>query len=74
MKEMLMATQTEGLRRVTLLQNSHPMSGLRVLVLVLLCVFFCSLFLGAYVWMRRPGFGQGGGKEAPKATRTDRGA
>jgi hypothetical protein len=40
---------------------SHPLSHARVVFLVVLVVFFCTLFIGAYVWMRRPSFGQVGG-------------
>jgi hypothetical protein len=46
---------------------SHPLSHARVIFLVVLVVFFCSLFIGAYVWMRRPSFGQVGGRPAPEA-------
>jgi hypothetical protein len=58
----------------------HPMSHLRIIFLVVLVVFFCSLFIGSYIWMRRPGFGQlghrvaetsaaaAGGDQSPKGT------
>jgi hypothetical protein len=36
----------------------HPMSHLRVIFLAVLVAFFCSLFIGSYIWMRRPNFGQ----------------
>jgi hypothetical protein len=36
----------------------HPMSHARVVFLVVLVVFFCALFIGSYIWMRRPGFGE----------------
>jgi hypothetical protein len=36
------------------------MSPLRVIFLIVLVLFFCSLFIGSYIWMRRPGFGQPG--------------
>ena len=38
----------------------HGLSRARLIFLVVLVVFFCALFIGSYVWMRRPSFGQGG--------------
>jgi hypothetical protein len=40
----------------------HAMSHARLIFLVVLVVFFCSLFIGSYIWMRRPSFGQVGGR------------
>jgi hypothetical protein len=37
----------------------QSMSRARVIVLIVLVVFMSSLFIAAYVWMRRPNFGQG---------------
>jgi hypothetical protein len=46
----------------------HPMSALRIVFLVVLVLFFCSLFIGSYIWMRRPNFGQiEGGRGMAKA-------
>jgi hypothetical protein len=46
----------------------HPMSALRITFLVVLVLFFCSLFIGSYIWMRRPNFGQlEGGRGVAKA-------
>jgi hypothetical protein len=41
---------------------THAMSHARLIFLVVLVVFFCSLFIGAYIWMRRPNFGQIAGR------------
>jgi ABC-type Fe3+ transport system permease subunit len=38
------------------------MSQARVVFLAVLVVFFCTLFIGSYIWMRRPRFGQVGGR------------
>jgi hypothetical protein len=47
----------------------HPMSHLRVIFLIALVLFFCSLFIASYIWMRRPNFGQlEGGRRMAKAT------
>jgi hypothetical protein len=43
----------------------HPMSPARVVFLAVLVVFFCTLFIGSYIWMRRPKFGQVGGRDRP---------
>jgi hypothetical protein len=46
----------------------HPMSALRITFLVVLVLFFCGLFIGSYIWMRRPNFGQlEGGRGMAKA-------
>jgi hypothetical protein len=42
----------------------HPMSHLRIIFLVVLVLSFCSLFIGSYIWMRRPSFGQLGQRMA----------
>ncbi len=39
----------------------HPMSLGRVIFLVIIVAFFCGLFVGSYIWMRRPRFGQARG-------------
>jgi hypothetical protein len=39
------------------------MSHGRLIFLIVLVVFFCTLFIGSYIWMRRPSFGQIGGRE-----------
>jgi hypothetical protein len=41
----------------------HAMSHARLVFLVVLVAFFCTLFIGAYIWMRRPNFGQIGRRE-----------
>ncbi len=40
--------------------QTHALSPARVIFLVVIVVFFCLLFIGSYIWMRRPSFGQGG--------------
>ena len=40
--------------------QAHPMSRAKLIFLVALVVFFTCLFIGTYIWMRRPNFGQGG--------------
>jgi hypothetical protein len=46
----------------------HAMSPARVVFLAVLVAFFCALFIGSYIWMRRPGFGQiGGHRPGPAA-------
>ncbi len=47
------------LLRMALVQP-HPMSKAKVIFLAILVVFFCGLFMGSYIWMRRPNFGQDG--------------
>jgi hypothetical protein len=42
----------------------HPMSHLRIIFLIVLVLFFCGLFIGCYIWMRRPSFGQLGQRVA----------
>jgi hypothetical protein len=39
-----------------------------VIFLVAIVVTFCALFIGFYVWMRRPDFGQGGSDQPTLAT------
>ena len=51
--------------------QTHDLSRARLIFLVVLVVFFCALFIGAYVWMRRPSFGQGGGRPAPGAVESN---
>jgi hypothetical protein len=53
--------------RVAVLQP-HALSLGRVIFLVAIVVTFCALFIGFYVWMRRPDFGQGGADQAALAT------
>jgi hypothetical protein len=55
---------------VAMLQ-SHAMSLGRVIFLVAIVVTFCVLFIGFYVWMRRPDFGQGG-SDQPTLTMAER--
>jgi accessory gene regulator protein AgrB len=38
--------------------RTQSLSVARIIFLVSLVVFFTLLFVGAYVWMRRPTFGQ----------------
>jgi hypothetical protein len=47
---------------------AHPMTAGRIVFLAVLVLFFCVLFVGAYVWMRRPNFGQleGGRRMKPQ--------
>jgi hypothetical protein len=52
----------------------HPMSPLRIVFLVVLVLFFCSLFIGSYIWMRRPSFGQlEGGRGNARGAQTPEG-
>ena len=44
---------------LAMLQSHAALSLGRVIFLVAIVVTFCALFIGFYVWMRRPGFGQG---------------
>jgi hypothetical protein len=53
--------------RVAMLQP-HALSLGRVIFLVAIVVTFCALFIGFYVWMRRPDFGQGGSDQPTLAT------
>ena len=43
------------------------MSHAKLIFLIALVVFFIVLFVVAYVWMRRPDFGQKGGRPIPTA-------
>jgi hypothetical protein len=45
------------------LVQPHPMTGGRLVFLVLLVAFFSVLFVVTYVWMRRPDFGQHGNEK-----------
>jgi hypothetical protein len=54
--------------------QTHALSPARVIFLVVIVVFFCLLFVGSYIWMRRPSFGQGGetpGSGAVQPNRVD---
>jgi ribose/xylose/arabinose/galactoside ABC-type transport system permease subunit len=44
--------------------QSQAMSHAKFVFLIVLVVFFIALFVVAYVWMRRPDFGQKGGHAA----------
>jgi hypothetical protein len=49
--------------------QSQAMSHAKFVFLIALVVFFVALFVAAYVWMRRPDFGQKGGHHpAPTAS------
>jgi hypothetical protein len=45
--------------------QSQAMSHAKFIFLIALVVFFVALFVAAYVWMRRPDFGQKGGRPVP---------
>jgi hypothetical protein len=45
--------------------QSQAMSHAKFVFLIALVVFFVVLFVAAYVWMRRPDFGQKGGRAMP---------
>ena len=47
--------------------HSQTLSPARLIFLISLVVFFTVLFVVAYVWMRKPDFGQHGGHEQPAA-------
>jgi hypothetical protein len=51
------------------LAQSQTLSPARLIFLISLVVFFTVLFVVAYIWMRRPGFGQHGGHELPAVSR-----
>jgi hypothetical protein len=51
--------------------ETHALSRARLIFLVVLVVFFCLLFIGSYVWMRRPSFGQGAGKPGSGPVETE---
>ena len=48
--------------------QSQAMSHAKFIFLIALVVFFVALFVAAYVWMRRPDFGQKGGQRVPTAS------
>jgi uncharacterized membrane protein YtjA (UPF0391 family) len=48
--------------------QSQAMSHAKFVFLIALVIFFVALFVAAYVWMRRPDFGQKGGRPMPTAT------
>ena len=48
--------------------QSQTMSHAKFIFLVALVVFFVALFVAAYLWMRRPDFGQKGGRAIPSAS------
>ena len=50
--------------------QSQAMSHAKFIFLLALVVFFVTLFVAAYVWMRRPDFGQKGGHH-PMPTASD---
>ncbi|MFZ0249801.1 MAG: hypothetical protein WAL61_07635 [Acidimicrobiales bacterium] len=45
--------------------QSQAMSHAKFIFLIALVIFFVVLFVAAYVWMRRPDFGQKGGHPMP---------
>jgi hypothetical protein len=47
--------------------QSQTMSHAKFVFLIALVIFFVALFVAAYVWMRRPDFGQKGGRAMPTA-------
>jgi hypothetical protein len=51
------------------LAQSQALSPARLIFLISLVVLFTVLFVVAYVWMRKPGFGQHGGPTQPAAPR-----
>jgi hypothetical protein len=48
--------------------QSQAMSHAKFVFLIALVIFFVALFVAAYVWMRRPDFGQKGGRPVPTAS------
>jgi hypothetical protein len=48
--------------------QSQAMSHAKFVFLIALVIFFVALFVAAYVWMRRPDFGQKGGHRVPTAS------
>ena len=48
--------------------QTQAMSHAKFIFLIVLVIFFIVLFVVAYVWMRRPGFGQKGGSPIPGAS------
>jgi hypothetical protein len=51
------------------LVRSQSLSPARIIFLISLVVFFTVLFVVAYVWMRKPEFGQHEGHAKPGAVR-----
>jgi hypothetical protein len=51
--------------------QTHALSEARLIFLVILVAFFCLLFIASYIWMRRPSFGQGGGKTGSGTVKTE---
>jgi hypothetical protein len=51
------------------LVRSQSLSPARLIFLISLVVFFTVLFVVAYVWMRKPEFGQHEGHANPEAVR-----
>jgi hypothetical protein len=49
--------------------RSQTLSPARLIFLISLVVFFTALFIVAYVWMRKPDFGQHGGHGQPAVRR-----
>jgi hypothetical protein len=49
--------------------QSQAMSHAKFVFLIALVVFFVALFVAAYVWMRRPEFGQKGAHAVPATSR-----
>jgi hypothetical protein len=47
--------------------QTQAMSHAKFVFLIALVIFFIVLFVAAYVWMRRPDFGQKGGRRIPTA-------
>jgi hypothetical protein len=47
------------------LAQSQTLSPARLTFLISLVILFTLLFVVAYVWMRKPGFGQHGGPQQP---------
>ena len=48
--------------------QSQAMSHAKFIFLIALVVFFVALFVAAYIWMRRPDFGQKGGQPMTTAS------
>jgi hypothetical protein len=51
--------------------QTHALSEARLIFLVILVAFFCLLFIASYIWMRRPSFGQGGGRPGSSTVKTE---
>jgi hypothetical protein len=56
----------------TVVTHAPSMTPGRWIFLVVLAVFFCSLFTGAYIWMRRPKFGDDDGPADAQSTGLER--